>query len=232
MSKTILSIHSRIEARADLRAFRAQILASLIPAQIEKRAFDSRRTNQYTDYNPRRSVQYYHRSDAFITKPLAETIKTFFKLKTAADSIKEDFTGDPDWFDSYARILCASLDRTLRVDQQDGDFFQPQMDYVKELLYLRYRLREEDVEKLGEKDLRNIILDRDEKLLHKQIYAAYNNGGLMKKGNPAPDMIKTQDTLMEKLFGEVKATAENKEVSRSVTITINDKIVDGINKEG
>jgi hypothetical protein len=32
--------------------------------------------------------------------------------------------------------------------------------------------------------------------------------------------------LMEKLFGNVKANKENKEVERTVTITIKDKVVD------
>jgi hypothetical protein len=228
MSHTLLKIHASIESRAELRQTRTDILRSIAP--ITKQAFDTRRTNQYADYNPRGNLQYYHRSDPFITKPIAKSIKTFFKLKTAVDSIKDDFVGDPDWFESYARIISAALDRTLRIEQQDGDWAQPQMDYLKELLYLRYRIREEDVEKLGEKELRTIILDRDEKLLHKQIYASYNNGGLMKKSAPEPNVASVNDVLIDKLFGGVKATADTKDVTRSVTITINDKIADEIKK--
>ena len=78
---------------------------------------------------------------------------------------------DPEWLDSYCRILSAALDRTLRIEQKDMDFFKPQMDYLEELLYLRYRLKDEDIIRLNEKELRNIILDKDERLLHKQIYA-------------------------------------------------------------
>jgi len=229
MSKLLTQLHRSIEARAELRQTRTDILKSLAP--LQKNAFDTRRTNQYSDYNPRANLQYYHRSDPFISKPAAETIKVFFKLKTAADSIKEDFTGDPDYFSSYCRVLCAALDRTLRVEQQDGDFFQPQLDYLKELLYLRYRLGEDDIRRLSEKELRTIILDRDEKLAYKQIYAAYNNGGLMKQSAPEVKLQAANDTLVERLFGGVKATADAKNVKRSVTITIDDSIVD-IKKEG
>ena len=108
---------------------------------IVKMAFDTRRVNQDTTYIARRNLQTYHRSEAYIDNDSSKKIKTFFKVKTAVDSIKEDFNGDPEWLDSYARILSCALDRTLRIDQKDFDFFKPQLDYLQELLYLRYRLR-------------------------------------------------------------------------------------------
>jgi hypothetical protein len=229
----VIKVHSSIEDRSDIKYLRKEALEKLSVAPIIKVAFDTRRVNQYTDINPRRNLQYYHRSEPFITKDSSEQIKTMFKLKTAVDSIKEDFLGDPDWFDSYCRILSATLDRTLRVEQKDMDFFKPQMDYLQELLYLRYRLKDDDIEKLNEKELINIILDRDEKLLHKKIYSQYNNGGLMKDGVKLQHQItKGDDNLINKLFGDVKASRENKEVERSVTITISDKIKDEIKKEG
>lgn len=222
-------IHQSIEDRVDVRDFRIRALQD-VGNKIVKNAFDTRRVNQYTDYNPRRNLQYYHRSDSFITKESSEKIKTFFKLKVAVDAIKEDFLGDPEWHDSYCRILSATLDRTLRVEQKDMDFFKPQMDYLEELLYLRYRLKDDDIMRLNEKDLRNMILDRDEKLLHKQIYSNYNNGGMTKVNSV--NAVSEKDSLMEKLFGNIKASKDNKEIQRSVTITVNDKIVDDIKKEG
>lgn len=227
--ETVISIHSSIEDRADMRSFRSKAIYEF-NRPIVKNAFDTRRINQYTDYNPRRNLQYYHRSEPFITKDASNVIKTFFKLKTAVDAIKEDFLGDPDWLDSYCRILSAALDRTLRVEQKDMDFFQPQMDYLNELLYLRYRLKDDDIEKLNEKEIRNIILDKDEKLLHKQIYSQYNNGGLFKTNNS--NVVIKQDNLVERLIGDVRANKDNRDVSRSVTITVNDKIADEIKKEG
>jgi len=203
------------------------------PAQLVKNAFDTRRINQETDYNPRRNLQYYHRSEPFIAKDSADKLKTFFKLKIATDSLKEDFLGDPDWFDSYARILSSAVDRTLRIEQKDMDFFKPQLDYLEELLYVRYRLKPEDIERLSEKEIRQLIVDKDERLVHKTIYANFNSGGMSKNSNNGI-MSKTNqnDNLIDKLFGDVKASKDSPEISRSVTITINDKIVNNnIKKE-
>ena len=216
----VKNIHSSIEDREEMRSFRQDVLVSLKP--MVKVAFDSRRIDQENTFNPRRNLQYYHRSNAFITKDASEMLKTFFKLKTTADSIREDFQSDPSWMDSYCRILCAALDRTLRVDQKDMDFFQPQIDYLNELLYLRYRLKEDDIVRMNEQELRGIILSKDERLSYRHIFSNYNK--------PTP-IIKAEDGLMDKLFSNVKANKENKEVERSVTITINDKIRDDIKKE-
>src|ERR1700733_8431710 len=139
----VKQIHASIEDRADLRIFRAASLQDLSQSPITKIAFDTRRINQDTDFNPRRNLQNYHRSTPFISKDAASQIKSLFKLKTAADSIREDFIGDPDYLDSYSRILLSALDRTLRVNQKDMDFFQPQLDYVNEMLYLRYRINQD-----------------------------------------------------------------------------------------
>jgi hypothetical protein len=237
----VKSIHSAIEDKAEMRLFRISALKRLgnkssSRIMLLKLAFDTRRIDQYSDANPRRNLQYYHRSEPFITEEVSDKIKTFFKLKFAVDAIKEEFIGDPDYLDSYCRILSFALDKTLRVDQKDMDFGKPQMDYLEELLYLRYRLKPDDINRLSEKELRSTILGRDEKLLHKEIYAQFNNGGLHKINSNQPSMIKnqevvlpvvkTQDALIEKLFGDIKASSENKNVKRSVTITIDDQIVD------
>lgn len=221
-------IHASIENRSDLRELRAFAFV-VHPTFIVKTAFDTRRINQHTDYNPRRNLQYYHRSDPFISNDMSNKIKTLFKLKISVDGVKEDFIVDPDWHDSYCRILSASLDRALRVDQKDMDFFRPQLDYLEELLYLRYRIKEDDIIKLNEKELRNIILNKDEKLFHKQIYAHYKNNSIKKSSNIINE---SSDNLINNLFGDVRASQNNPEVQRSVTITINDKIGTGIKKDG
>jgi hypothetical protein len=175
----IQNIHSSIEDRAEPRAARMAALKS-VNEPILKTAFDTRRTNQDTDFNPRRNLQQYHRSDPFISEGAAAQLKTFFKLKTAVDSIKDDFVGDPDWLDSYVRILSTALDKTLRIEQKDMDYFQPQLDYLNEMLYLRYRLKQDDIDRMNEKELRSAVLAKDEKLTYKQLYSQYNNGGLRK----------------------------------------------------
>lgn len=210
-----VQIHASIENRVDVMELRVGALkfARDLSKPLVKTAFDTRRTNQYTDFNPRRNLQHYHRSEAFITKDSSEKIKTLFKLKTAVDSIKEDFVGDPEWLDSYCRILSAAVDRTLRVDQKDMDFSRHQMDYLEELLYLRYRIKDDDIVKLNEKELRNIILDKDEKLAHRQIYSNYSM-------NKHSDLrLNSNDNVIEKLFGS------NGNVDRSITITVKNNVV-------
>jgi hypothetical protein len=224
----VCKVDASHERHADAMALRRKYWQKLAQNSNEmvKQAFDTRYINQETDYIARRNLQTYHRSAQYIDKDASEKLKTFIKLKTAVDTIKDDYLGDPDWFDSYARILSASLDRTLRIEQKDMDFFKPQMDYLEELMYLRYRLRPEDINRLGEPEIRQILLDRDEKLLHKSIYRACNLGGQTKTTAASPGMVKGPDNLIDKLFGDVKATKDNKEVQRSVTITINDKLVE------
>lgn len=173
-------IHSSIEDRAEARELRINALQSIVEPVLVKCAFDTRRTNQETYFNPRRNLQQYHRSDPFISEGAADQLKVFFKLKTAVDQIKDDFIGDSDWLDSYARILSTALDKTLRVEQKDMDFFQPQLDYLNEMLYLRYRLKQEDIEKMSEKELRSVVLGKDEKLVYKQLYSQYSNDGIKK----------------------------------------------------
>lgn len=228
---TITKIAKRREERLDVSIFRCSYLVNILEPKLTKVAFDTRRFNQETDFNPRRNLQHYHRSEPFIDKDSSLKLKTFFKLKTAVDSLKDDFLGDPDWQDSYARILNCSLDRTLRIEQKDMDFFKPQIDYLEELLYLRYRLKMADIDRLNEKELRNLILDKDERLLHKSIYSNYNNGGISKNSIPIQTQIKQNDSLTDKLFGDIKASKENPEIERTVTISIKDKIVDDLKKE-
>lgn len=204
-----------------------------------KVAFDTRRINQDTTYIPRRNLQNYHRSEAFVDKDSSDKIKLFFKVKTAVDHIKSDFLGDPEWLDSYVRVLSAAVDRTLRVDQKDFDFSKPQLDYLEELLYLRYRLRPEDLSTLSEQEIRNVVLSRDDRLINKAFYSNYQSNNLQSKGDYSdPPMrttnetiIKSNDSLVDKLFGDVKASKENKEVERSVVITIKDKIIEPITKQ-
>lgn len=203
---------------------------------VIKRAFDTRRINTETEVNPRRNLQNYQRSEPFINPEVSNKIPLLFKIKNAADQIKEDFIGDPDWLDSNTRILCNALNNTLRIEQKDYDFFKPQFDYIDQLLYLRYRLNTDDIQKMNELEIKNVILGRDERLLHKTIFSQYKNDSKTIKTSEKPNTIQEihkhtsyvqEDSLMEKLFGGVKASKDNKNVKRSINITISDSINDG-----
>lgn len=226
LSKELLSIHAAFEERANKIEKKGMI----------KQAFDTRRINTEEQINPRRNLQNYQRSEPFISPEISNKIKSLFKVKNAADQIKAQFIGDPDWLDSNSRILCNAIDNTLRVEQKDYDFFKPQFDYLDELLYLRYRLASEDIDRLKEDEIKDAILKKDERLLYKSVYSNYLPTNNINKISEYPIYKETvvqaphPDPLMEKLFGDIKANSQNKSVKRSVNITIEDSILDP--KEG
>ncbi len=196
---------------------------------LVKIAFDTRRVNQETERNPRGNLQYYHRSEPYIDGDMSVKIAYFMKIKTAVDMLKDRYGKEPEWFDSYARILSAALDRALRTEQKDADFYKAQFNYLDELLYVRYRLNTEDIQKMGEMDIERVILSRDEKLLHKQIYGMQQPAPMAISAiQPAMPVIAAPppDPLIDKLMSGIKATSDAKDVSRSITITVRDKIND------
>lgn len=224
----LLDIYAVICAFNDNNSARmkfAQFRDKYLKPSLVKEAFDTRRINQNTEFNPRRNLQYYQRSEPYITDSTAEKIKLFFKVKLAADDLRQEFIGEPDWLDSFTRILCNAVDQTLRVDQKDFDYSQGQLDYLTELLYVRYRLRPEDINKLSQHELRNVFINKDERLLRRSVFVNYKDG-LNKNSDLNKNTSTHGDSLADKLFGDVKATSEHKNVKRSVTITIDDSIVE------
>lgn len=204
--------HKLIEARK-------RLLAS---GKIVKQAFDTRRIDQETEYNPRRGLQNYNRSEQFITEAMSNKLKVFKKLKEVLDDLKKEFGKTPEWQDSYIRVLLNSLDRGLRTNEKDGDYTENQpgvgsLSYLEELLYVRYRLTLEMLTSMTDDKIRSTLLSKDEELVKK---------------DPIKDEVSfskreietsSYDTLMEKLFGGIRATKENPNVERTVTITIKDK---------
>ena len=233
LHRDLLNLHDSMEQRMEARQKRAEEN----PTAMVKTAFDTRRINQEEQFNPRRNLQNFQRSEPFITPEMSQKVRSLFKVKQAADTIREQFIGDPDWLDSNSRILCNALNNTLRVDQGDYDFFKPQFDYLDELLYLRYRLASDDIDKLSEREIKDRLLDKDERLLHKALFSNYRgrDGHMEKTSDREMPILKQtvvsqEDSLMEKLFGNVKATHDKKNVKRSVTISISDSIDDQVAK--
>jgi hypothetical protein len=198
------------------------IIKQAFDERLVKLSFDTRRVDQENDRNPRSNLQYYHRSEPFIDGDLSTKISRYMKVKSAVDLIKEQYGTDPEWFDSYARVLSSAVDRVLRIEQRDGDFFKAAFDYLDELLYVRYRLSIEDITKMGEIELERAILGKDEKMLLKHIYktTSYSNKDIAKY------TALPTDPLIDRLLEGVKATADSKDVERSITISVRDKIND------
>jgi hypothetical protein len=244
-----------VAARNEAREIRKIALESA--SGLKKVAFDTRRIDQETEYNPRRGLQYYNRSEPFISEAMGQKIANFSKLRGVLNGIKEVYGKEPEWQDSNARVLLATLDKGLRVGIDDGDFTENQrgvggLDYIDQLMYVRYRLSSDDLDRMSDLELRKAILSKDEELTHR--YGVIADSGSKKVvGNvgtdaakkadviPAPirkindeerrEITKTDvanqsyDSLVDKLFGNVKASAESPEIERTVTITIKDSIV-------
>ena len=219
-----------------------------------KKAFDTRRINQETDYIPRRGLQNYHRSEAFLSQSMSHKLEAFTKLADVLTQLKLEFGKQPAWQDSYTRVLLSSIDKGIRTNIKDGDYSDAQpsvgsLDYLEELMYVRYRLTPDNLLVMSPTALREAILQKDELLVHgdknyEQIttmdVSKFSYDTLVDKmlttlatvmanqKQAAPD-----DNLTNKLF-DVKATKDNPEIERSVMITIKDKIINDstINKAG
>lgn len=214
-------------ARKQSRRLRKAALDSVVSGQgFTKVAFDTRRIDQETEYNPRRGLQNYQRSEAFITEGIAQRVKNFAKLRDALNELKEVYGKEHEWQDSNARVLLTAVDKGLRTGIDDFDFAQNQpgvgsFDYLEELLNVRYRLTHDQMTRLAKSDLKKVILAKDEDLTRKDVKQALE----ITKGDVA---TKGYDSLIEKLLEGCKASAENPDVERTITITIRDKF----HKEG
>jgi hypothetical protein len=219
----------QVTSRKQSRLLRKVALNSYIDGKgFTKLAFDTRRIDQETEYNPRRGLQNYNRSEAFLSEGTAQRIKNFTKLRSALTGLKNVYGREHEWQDSNARILLTAVEKGLRTGIGDGDFAtqnQPgvgSFDYLEELLNVRYRLSHDDLTRMGEADLTKVILAKDEELLrnkdaHKSLEITKNDVS-----------TKGYDSLIEKLFDGCKASADNPDVERTITITIRDRF----HKEG
>ena len=212
-----------VTTRKQARLLRKAALSSVDSKGFNKLAFDTRRVNQETEYNPRRGLQNYNRSEAFLSEGTAVRVKNFIKLRTALNGLKNVYGKEHEWQDSNARILLTAVDKGLRTGQGDGDFAtqnQPgvgSFDYLEELLNVRYRLSHDDLTRMGEADLTKVILAKDQELIR-------NNDIQQSMEITKKDVAtKGYDSLIEKLFDGCKASADNPDVERTITITIRDR---------
>lgn len=265
-SSTIAEIYDLISAGMENTLSRQQsfslrkkaLLKFSKEQEIVKVAFDTRRVNQEVDYIPRRGLQNYHRSEQFISDAMMVKIQSFSRLASILEILKSKYGKEPEWQDSYTRVLHAAVEKGLRKNQSDGDFSEMQpsvgsLDYLQELMYVRYRLTPEDLSTMSEQQLCTAVLNKDENLLHKgssyiippssinkYTYDQMVDTVIAKAELPleykrnietpivAPQPVVAEDNL-SRLFN-VKATKDMPDVERTVTITIKDKIHDRIEK--
>lgn len=203
------------------------------PPPLVKVAFDTRRIDQEKSRNPRTNLQYWHRAEPFIDDKDNDQLKLFAKLLETLEGIKKDLGTDPHWFESYARVLHDTVTRTLRIKQADLDIFRPQLNYLEQLLFARYRLTMLDLRKKSQDELRNVILSKDETLMKRGEFL--KDIALVSEGDQKNQQIvvdgngktTTQEALVNAIFGNQDFRKDGERtVERTITITIRDNVID------
>ena len=206
------------------RRMRRSALNKLKP--ITKLAFDARFVDQENDRNPRSNLQYWMRSDPYIDQQTQDKLNHLVKLFNAVKIIKNNLGTSPEYHNSYAKTLFDNLERILKIKQIDKDIFAPQISYLEQLLYVRYRLDFNLIDALNENELVNIILQKDESLLKRGVHNLNTN--IIKTTERSNDGIiingdgSNQD-ILNSIFGNVRKHGE-KSVERVITITIREQV--------
>lgn len=196
------------------------------PTLFKKIAFDTRRIDQEHDRIPRTNLQYWNRSQAFIDEEDQGKIDVFAKLLPALEEIKSSFGTQPEYFNSYSRILHDSVNRILRVKEADLDIFRPQLAYLEQLMFARYRLSMEDINKMNTAILKEAILKKDENLLKRGSYLQATSGNKSEVIIKDGDNI-TQNSIVNAIFGNTNFRRDGeKTVERTITITIKDNVLE------
>jgi hypothetical protein len=224
---------------------RKQAFSNIMGENLVKLAFDTRRVDQETQYIARRGLQNYSRSEQFISLANIEKLKCFTKLKGVLDGLKSEFERQPAWQDSYCRVLLDSLNRGLRTEQKDGDITDNQpgvgsLDYLEEMIFVRYRLTCENIETMDNEQLKKVLLSKDLELSDPdvaQFMPKKQNAKMqiitekeateyvepIRKFTKADVGNQTYDNLIGQLFEGLKTSANQKETEKTITITINSK---------
>lgn len=232
-SKRIYVINCDDEADNIRRSARKAALRKIAENQeIRKYAIDTRNIDQETIRNPRANLQYWHRSDQFIDQEMQEKLDVFSKLHTVLEEIKEAYGKEPEYHDSYARVLYGHTERTLRIKEGDKDIFAPQVSYLEQLLFARYRLSMEEIKRMSVVEIKKAILKKDEDLLKRGAYLD-RTGGITKDSGDSRQIVidgnskHTPQNIVEAIFGnnEFRRDGEKK-ATRTITITITDEVKD------
>ena len=200
---------------------------------LTKLAFDTRRVDQEGSRNPRKNLQYWHRTDPFIDEEDEGTLKNFAKLARVLTNLKKKFGTSPEWFESYARQLYDNVHRVLRVKEGDLDIFRPQLNYLEQLVFARYRLSMENIQKFSEENLADKIISKDEELLGRSAYLKETGSELETTGAISNGVIKdsmtksTQESIVNAIFGAQGLRRDGERtVERTITIKIVENVVD------
>jgi hypothetical protein len=236
-SKKVYKVQASLEPGMVKRAARAAAMRAMMPSEgLTKVAFDTRRIDQETERVPRANLQYWNRSQQFLDEEAKNRIKAMSKLIKPLDMIRDKYGHHPEYFHSYARSLHDSVKRAIKVDAQELDIFRPQIDYLEQLLFARYRLSLEDIQNKPAQHIYDQLIKRDEDLIRRDAYLNLTNDAhdenvkqsafvMGKDGNGLN--ASTQDSIINAIFGNQDLRRDGeKKVERTITITIKDEVVE------
>jgi len=241
--KCTYTIEHSVEPHGVLRSARKAAFASIIDGDgfiktasgataLSRVAFDTRRIDQESERNPRTNLQYWNRSQQFIDEELQGRLERIARLIKPLEKIQNKYGQHPEYFQSFARSLHDSVNRIIKVNESDMNVFRPQLDYLEQLLFARYRLSMDDLLILSEDSLTDRIISKDENLLKRGSF-------LHLTGGPPPpaqaSIVKndtnlgiTQESIVNAIFGNNDFRRDGeKTVERTITITIRDQVMDG-----
>lgn len=202
---------------------------------IVKLAFDQRRFNSETDIHPRGNLQNYIRNDDFVDRDSAKDVEILLRLKKPVEEIFEQYHTLPEWADSYSRSLQNGLQRIMSVSTGELELFKPQIEYLKQLIYLRYRLSMEDLLSKSSDELKQIILSKDEKMIKSGSLNLLKSSLTKDSALPKQEAVVkdgngnglTQESIINAIFGNNQLRrAGEKTVERTITITIKDNVIE------
>jgi len=226
MSKTseLLEIHALIKSASinlDIRnkskLLREDLITEYQP--LKKLAFDTRRIDQDKEYNPRRGLQHYHRSEEFVTEETLNKVNSIKKLKNITALLKDLFHNDDSWHDSFAKTLYNSLENTINDFNKLGNFSQDQksltgLNYIQQLLTIRYGINLDNVQLSKDEDILNVILNRDDELLKK--FNALNLKSI-KFGIDDSNTLQTLSKVQEKeMIKEIPITLKSQPTKQEI----------------
>lgn len=215
-----------------IESFSRKAGLSCINQPLTKLAFDQRKFDPTKDIHPRTALQNYIRNDEYLDRTATKEVEILLKLKKPIEEIYKEYHSLPEWIDSYSRSLQNGLDRIMNISFGELELFKPQIEYLKQLLYLRYRLSLEDILSKSEEELKKIILEKDEKMVKSHTLDKLKSSAAKEEIKKEAPIIKdsnglTQESIVNAIFGnnQIRRSGE-KTVERTITITIRDQVLD------
>ena len=200
---------------------------------LKKFALDTRRIDQENQNIPRKNLQYYNRSQQYVDAEANQRLSAFAELLPVLENIQQKYGNQPEYFNSYVSQLYDLVHRVVQIKNAELNVFRPQICYLEQLLYARYRLSIDDLKRINKNALEERILSKDESLLKRGQYLAKttspiinqplaNKASLEKDGNTS-----MQENLVNAIFGNNQFRRDGeKTVERTITITIRDDVIE------